>query len=104
MANRGRCANCDDPLQIIVLKFRWNGTSTVWTCPNCAMVRPPIEESSAVRPGRLTFWRTGPLLVPRHASMDQQKAEELQSGQAIAHPITRWARARFLRRLRRHPL
>ena len=39
MPGRGRCENCDDPLKIVALKFRWNGTRTLWTCPNCAMLR-----------------------------------------------------------------
>ena len=39
MPGRGRCENCDDPLGIVALKFRWNGTRTLWACPNCAMLR-----------------------------------------------------------------
>ena len=39
MPGRGRCENGDDPLGIVALKFRWNGTRTLWACPNCAMLR-----------------------------------------------------------------
>ena len=39
MPGRGRCENCDEPLNIVALKFRWNGTRTLWACPNCAMLR-----------------------------------------------------------------
>ena len=78
MANRGRCENCDDPLRIVVLKFRWSGTSTVWTCPNCAMMRPDRAEADG-----------GPLLAPDLAGTAQQKAGEQQLDQAVAYPITR---------------
>jgi len=78
MANRGRCENCDDPLRIVVLKFRWNGTRTVWACPNCAMMRPDRAEADGAS-----------LLVPDLASATEQKAGEQQLDQAVAYPITR---------------
>jgi hypothetical protein len=48
MRSRGRCENCDDPLKIVVLKFRWNGTRALWACPNCAMLR--AEDQSDLKP------------------------------------------------------
>jgi hypothetical protein len=38
MSRLDRCPHCEMTLQIICVRFQWNGTAIVSTCPNCAEV------------------------------------------------------------------
>lgn len=62
MASRGRCENCDDPLSILSLRFKWNGTRTLWGCPNCALVSTttPYGLSTKRARRRRALWRETP--------------------------------------------
>ena len=33
------CPNCRSPFEIVMVKFRFNGTAMIVACPNCAMAR-----------------------------------------------------------------
>jgi hypothetical protein len=65
------CPNCQSPFEIVIVKFRFNGTAMVATCPNCAIASVDEWRADNVKKLAITaggFWQG----VARMDSLDRR--------------------------------
>jgi hypothetical protein len=65
------CPHCRSPFEIVIVKFRFNGTAMVATCPNCAIASVDEWRADNVKKLAITaggFWQG----VARMDSLDRR--------------------------------
>jgi hypothetical protein len=65
------CPHCRSPFEIVIVKFRFNGTAMVATCPNCAIASVDEWRADNVKKLAITaggFWQG----VGRMDSLDRR--------------------------------
>jgi len=56
---RDHCPYCHRKFEIMKMKFSFDGPATVWTCPNCALVRTAPSRPLCLEAGFSCFRQGG---------------------------------------------